>query len=744
MEQSKNKSSKSVEDILKQTDIELTGSWAKLASLIMAYEGTKWSEAGEKARSLLKDSRVKALDYLKEVRAVFIPQQKTKAEPPKKKLRREREFMNYRRLLKIAPELEMMLLSGKTVYGKSKVTGYMDFNLELINQNKRGYYIAISHYYKQNGDMVPDPDMVIRVDLDHEFIEALTFQNSRTYNEVYDNYLNPQAVKPKEKKSQNAFLDTWLRNLIKQGHQIEFEDFEEDEPIVDIKPVSKEKSKKEKTESIELDLSFMDEKIISEIRETAENSSLENIIQTVTGTGKGKNSKLRTVAQYFFIKRLNESSLGVTIGYPTYGEIRQDYEKLVKEQEKIAKADELAEKLTNETVIDDSSIVETAKSWTKLASVIQKVEGLDYEKAKTKALKLKKSKNAEDYVIRAFNRKSVSGVNQLYKLNYQKLLRLIPALSNGAIEDKSGIIKIKKEKDVLKLNFEGMEPIKKTVHTLSIQEVKKKGIQIIAINRIGRKIWLLSRNGDFDSKSNYNHDTANAEDKLKANQELNSWLKVMLHYGFELSKKAENKQENEIQTLLQKSPIIIEWSEGTNDENIEIDSLEDLQKKLRSFGFTDRPNETYIKNKIWFRGYSSWARIDLAKSEGNYDPNIQDLKEWLDEYEPNFDWSVFSKTENKDKSGQEEDNEIPDFEVGKVKLVGAHIKAGIDQKDIDYINKNKKGLTITPLSDMKNKTKNFGADLSKQALKPGFRISKTGKLYYENRSNRSDLTDGGL
>lgn len=88
--------------------------------------------------------------------------------------------------------------------------------------------------------------------------------------------------------------------------------------------------------------------------------------------------------------------------------------------------------------------------------------------------------------------------------------------------------------------------------------------------------------------------------------------------------------------------------------------------------------------------------------------------------------------------------EIPDFEVGKVKLVAAHIKAGLDQEDIDWINKNQRGMTITPVVHMNNKTKSFEVDMGKQALKPGFRISKTGKLYREYRSNRSDLTDQGL
>lgn len=100
MEQSKNKKKRSVSEILEQSDIELTGGWPKLASLIFAYEGIEWEDASIKARKLLKDSRVDALNYIKEIRDNFEPPQKIKPKITKKKVRREREFVNYRRLLK--------------------------------------------------------------------------------------------------------------------------------------------------------------------------------------------------------------------------------------------------------------------------------------------------------------------------------------------------------------------------------------------------------------------------------------------------------------------------------------------------------------------------------------------------------------------------------------------------------------------------------------------------------------------
>jgi hypothetical protein len=75
--------------------------------------------------------------------------------------------------------------------------GFMDLNLDLLSHNDEIITVALSHYYEQNGDLIPDPDMVIRIDTKTETVEALTFQDTYTYREAY---LDQNRVDLKAKK----------------------------------------------------------------------------------------------------------------------------------------------------------------------------------------------------------------------------------------------------------------------------------------------------------------------------------------------------------------------------------------------------------------------------------------------------------------------------------------------------------------------------------------------------------------
>jgi uncharacterized protein YqiB (DUF1249 family) len=101
---------------------------------------------------------------------------------------------------------------------KLKSSGFMDLCVDVLIKEPDKTIISLAHYYKQNGDMVPDPDMEIAIYPDRKMAEALSFQDIYGYREVYP---EEGMVNLKAKKDLNGFLNTWLGNLKKQGHKFE-------------------------------------------------------------------------------------------------------------------------------------------------------------------------------------------------------------------------------------------------------------------------------------------------------------------------------------------------------------------------------------------------------------------------------------------------------------------------------------------------------------------------------------------
>ena len=101
--------------------------------------------------------------------------------------------------------------------------GMMDLNYDNLGTRKLdlgnyvSYDIALAHNYIQNGDVMADPDMEIRIYPEIKYAEALTYQQDGLgiFQQVYP---EPGKVYPKLKKELNQFLNQWLRNCIDQGH----------------------------------------------------------------------------------------------------------------------------------------------------------------------------------------------------------------------------------------------------------------------------------------------------------------------------------------------------------------------------------------------------------------------------------------------------------------------------------------------------------------------------------------------
>ena len=120
----------------------------------------------------------------------------------------------YKRLIRVIPNLYSIKESGK-----SESPGFMDFNLDILQRKGNVLRIAISHYYKHpSGDMIADPDMEIMVNRKTETAEALTYQDTYGYQEVYS---EDGSCNQSLQRSLNEFVLMWLNNLYEQGHKIE-------------------------------------------------------------------------------------------------------------------------------------------------------------------------------------------------------------------------------------------------------------------------------------------------------------------------------------------------------------------------------------------------------------------------------------------------------------------------------------------------------------------------------------------
>jgi len=125
----------------------------------------------------------------------------------------------FKKILKVFPTLKGME-EGDHV--KLESGGFMPLSLDVLNINGNMVTIALAHNSVQNGDVMADPDMQIRLNFKIKTAQAMTFQNDylSIYQEsVFVNADGKTMCRPKLMKEHNAFLDQWTKNIIDQGFQ---------------------------------------------------------------------------------------------------------------------------------------------------------------------------------------------------------------------------------------------------------------------------------------------------------------------------------------------------------------------------------------------------------------------------------------------------------------------------------------------------------------------------------------------
>lgn len=118
----------------------------------------------------------------------------------------------YNRIFSLIPNLESI-----DSYVRLTASSFMDLHVDILAVEAQAMRISMAHNFRQNGDVVPDPDMEIRIWRTCGMAEALTFQNQFIYQEVYRSEDKVDLVL---KEQLNAFLLQWLKNLAAQGHQV--------------------------------------------------------------------------------------------------------------------------------------------------------------------------------------------------------------------------------------------------------------------------------------------------------------------------------------------------------------------------------------------------------------------------------------------------------------------------------------------------------------------------------------------
>lgn len=99
-------------------------------------------------------------------------------------------------------------------YMRFESEGFMRLTFDRVSIEPNRTVYAMSHWFKQEGDLIADPGMII--DIKGSTVESLSIQHA--FGPVVPVYTDDrQKYCPDRKRDQNDFLKIWLRNIKMQG-----------------------------------------------------------------------------------------------------------------------------------------------------------------------------------------------------------------------------------------------------------------------------------------------------------------------------------------------------------------------------------------------------------------------------------------------------------------------------------------------------------------------------------------------
>lgn len=108
-------------------------------------------------------------------------------------------------------------------HDRFKTEPFMDVAVEYIGDCNLGAMFSIAHYYKQNGDLMRDPEMCFIKGGDDEYYPYYYRQDGLGIEREcvrWDEKGNVQGIQKTEQSSQAVFAGTWMRNIKNQQERV--------------------------------------------------------------------------------------------------------------------------------------------------------------------------------------------------------------------------------------------------------------------------------------------------------------------------------------------------------------------------------------------------------------------------------------------------------------------------------------------------------------------------------------------
>lgn len=122
----------------------------------------------------------------------------------------------YDKLVDLTHAFKGLQTDGDAV--KIQSGGFMDLSINRLYTVNGGFVISLTHYFEQNGDLVPDPHLEIFVSDATRTAWAMAIQHSTGHYAQGMKIENGQFFKaPRVQRDIQSFLGQWLRNLKAQG-----------------------------------------------------------------------------------------------------------------------------------------------------------------------------------------------------------------------------------------------------------------------------------------------------------------------------------------------------------------------------------------------------------------------------------------------------------------------------------------------------------------------------------------------